>query len=64
MLIEVQVFSVPTAEHARYQMRQVPYLFGKYVLRREMGPQEKLYHWEKREEKAGTTFAAKGEMYA
>lgn len=45
-------------------MRQVPYLFGKYVLRREMGPQEKLYHWEKREEKVGTTFAAKGEMYA
>lgn len=63
----MQVFSVPTGQHARYQLRQMPYFFGKYVLRRDMGPQERLYHWEKtavEADKVGTTFAAKGETFA
>ncbi|KAM0751462.1 hexose transport-related protein, partial [Meredithblackwellia eburnea MCA 4105] len=40
-----QVFSVPTNRHAWYHIRQIPYNFGKYILRRDMGPQEQLYHF-------------------
>lgn len=29
-----QVFSVPTHHHATYQLRQVPYWFGKNILRK------------------------------
>lgn len=41
-----QVFAVSTKDHAFYQLRQVPYWFGKNILRRSMGPQEILYPWE------------------
>ncbi|KAJ7078680.1 proton myo-inositol cotransporter [Mycena epipterygia] len=40
-----QVFSVPTRTHAAYQLRQIPYLFNKYILRRDI-PQELLYSWD------------------
>ncbi|ORY86659.1 and other transporter-domain-containing protein [Leucosporidium creatinivorum] len=41
-----QVFSVPTKSHAAYQARQVPYFIGKYIMRKDMGSPEQLYHWE------------------
>ncbi|KAJ7701498.1 proton myo-inositol cotransporter [Mycena rosella] len=40
-----QVFSVSTRKHASYQFRQIPWLFNKYILRRDV-PQEHLYPWE------------------
>ncbi|GAA5951467.1 hypothetical protein JCM3765_005943 [Sporobolomyces pararoseus] len=40
-----QVFSVPTKKHAAYHIRQLPYNFKKYILRRQVGPKEELYHW-------------------
>jgi hypothetical protein len=45
-----QVFSVPTHKHAKYQLRQTKRLFRKYILRKDVGPKEELYH--QREEKA------------
>lgn len=40
------MFSVPSGQHAAYQLRQVPYWFQTRILRRDMGPQEILYHWD------------------
>lgn len=65
-----QVFNVPTRQHASYQFRQIPYIFNRYVLRRDVGPQEMLYAWEKNDAAvvAGTTvpttYAEKGEDHA
>lgn len=61
-----QVFNVSTRAHASYQLRQVPYWFGKHVLRRDMGPQEQLYAWEKEDtqEKYVEKFIEKGSRHA
>jgi sugar porter (SP) family MFS transporter len=40
-----QVFSVPSHVHAAYGLRQIPYFFGRYVLRRDLKP-EILYERE------------------
>ncbi|KAJ5693423.1 hypothetical protein N7462_002846 [Penicillium macrosclerotiorum] len=40
-----QVFSVPTRFHARYGLRQIPYFFQRYLLRRDVRP-EILYERE------------------
>jgi len=40
-----QVFSVPTRVHAAYGLRQIPYFFGRYILRRDLKP-ERLYERE------------------
>ncbi|KAJ7616321.1 hypothetical protein DFH06DRAFT_1365471 [Mycena polygramma] len=41
-----QVFSVPTRKYAGYQLRQIPYMFKKYILRQDVAPKEFLYPWE------------------
>ncbi|KAJ7451663.1 hypothetical protein FB451DRAFT_1566170 [Mycena latifolia] len=46
-----QVFSVPTRKHAGYQLRQIPWLFNRYILRRDI-PQEHLYPWDSAEGQA------------
>jgi hypothetical protein len=40
-----QVFSVPTHVHAAYGLRQIPYFFSRYFLRRHVEP-ERLYERE------------------
>jgi hypothetical protein len=40
-----QVFSVPTHVHAAYGLRQIPYFFNRYILRRNVQP-EILYQRE------------------
>jgi MFS family permease len=35
-----QVFSVPTRVHAAYGLRQIPYFFRRYVLRRKVAPED------------------------
>ncbi|KAF2267306.1 hypothetical protein CC78DRAFT_541754 [Lojkania enalia] len=40
-----QIFSVPTHVHAAYGLRQVPYFFNRYILRRKVQP-ETLYERE------------------
>jgi len=37
-----QIFSIPTHKHAAYGLRQIPYFFGRYILRRKLEP-EYLY---------------------
>jgi sugar porter (SP) family MFS transporter len=39
-----QVFSVPTRKHAVYQLGQAQRWFRKYILRKNVGPKEELYH--------------------
>ena len=34
-----QVFSVPTKFHAKYGLRQIPYFFKRYVLRKPVQPE-------------------------
>jgi hypothetical protein len=34
------VFSVPTRTHAAYGLRQIPYFFGRYILRKPLKPEE------------------------
>jgi sugar porter (SP) family MFS transporter len=45
-----QVFSVPTHVHAAYGLRQIPYFFGRYILRRDLKP-ERLYERETEEDR-------------
>jgi hypothetical protein len=45
-----QVFSVPTHVHAGYGLRQIPYFFGRYIMRRDLKP-ERLYERETEEER-------------
>jgi hypothetical protein len=45
-----QVFSVPTHVHAAYGLRQIPYFFGRYVMRRDLKP-ERLYERETEEDR-------------
>ncbi|GAA6059574.1 hypothetical protein JCM10212_000630 [Sporobolomyces blumeae] len=60
-----QVFSVPTKKHAAYHIRQLPYNFQKYILRRKgMGPQEELYHWVTPQTHQTTQYVEKGAGYA
>jgi hypothetical protein len=46
------VFSVPTRLHAAYGLRQIPYFFGRYILRRPLKP-ERLYEREEFNETDG-----------
>ncbi|KAF2732048.1 hypothetical protein EJ04DRAFT_578671 [Polyplosphaeria fusca] len=46
-----QVFSVPTHVHAAYGLRQIPYFFNRYILRRKVEP-ERLYEREHVDENA------------
>ena len=39
-----QVFSIPTRQHAAYQLGQAKRWFRKYLLRKNVGPKEALYH--------------------
>ncbi|SCV74687.1 BQ2448_7716 [Microbotryum intermedium] len=41
-----QVFSVPTKKHAAFQLRATSYFIRKHILRQQVGPQERLYHWD------------------
>lgn len=38
-----QVFSVPTAVHAKYQFKWIGYFFKKYIFRRKVQPMQPLY---------------------
>lgn len=40
-----QVFGVPTREHAAYGLRQIPYFINRYIMRRDVEP-EQLYQKE------------------
>ncbi|KAF1990695.1 putative MFS myo-inositol transporter [Aulographum hederae CBS 113979] len=41
-----QVFSVPTTKHAKFYASMIPWYWGKYIMRKNMGPRRMLYELE------------------